>query len=364
MLQPVAPVAPWLGQVIPAAVAAISDRPAPAEIFVPQARSAIVILVDGLGWELLQQYRGHARVLRRFLTDAQVLETSLPSTTAAALTSFATGALPGRTNMVGYSVRSGESTMNLLHFAPDIDVHEWQSVPTFFSELQDSDIAPVVVTAPKFAGSGLTTAAFRGARFVGRLTLAQRLSAAREIAEASPSLVYVYWSEIDHVGHGLGPGSPEWIEELEFFDRELEVFLRSVPKDTTVLLTGDHGMVRVEQRVDIRETPKLSQGVRLLAGEGRAVHVHAEPGRGQEVRDNWSDYFGDRAVVVEPADYSKVIGDGPGTSLIGDALVFPHDPFVIVDSRTHSPAMIAQQGVHGSFTAQEVLVPLLTLAAP
>ncbi len=363
MYPPATPGSPWLGEVIPAAIHAITDGEGPSPFGLPKATSAIVILVDGLGLQLLDEYRGHARTLRSLLREVTELQTCLPSTTAAALTSFATGALPGETRMVGYSVRHGRATMNLLKFALGVDADAWQPVPTFFSRLSGSGITPTVITSPKFAGSGLTQAAFRGARFVGRLTLAERFREARRTAQTSPSLVYLYWSEVDHAGHGHGPGSEEWLAQLEEFDRELGLFLRDAPKDTAILITGDHGMVRVDQRVDIASIPQLSDGVELIAGEGRAVHVHAREGAASAVRARWEDHFGDEAVVVPPSAYPSVIGEGPGGEVIGDALVLPGGRFVIVDSRTQSKAAIAQRGVHGSFTDAEVLVPLL-VAAP
>ncbi len=364
MRVPDIPQRPWLGQVIPALMHSVGAGDAVAGLELPQARSAIVVMVDGLGWDLLNQYRGHVRHLRGFLSSATVLDTCLPSTTAAALTSFATGKLPGQTRMVGYSVRRGQGVMNLLHFAEGVDVESWQPEETYFSRLSSTDVTPYVVTNPKFVGSGLTRAAFRGANFVGRESLGERFSAASVLATQSPSLTYLYWSDIDHAGHRYGPGSDEWLAELEEFDRELGQFLRKAPKDTLVVLTADHGMIQVEDRVDIASIPQLADGVFLLAGEGRAAHVHAHPGKDMEVRERWADYFGEKAAVVPPAEFPAVFGDGPGNDLLGDAVVFMGGSSVVVDSRTQSAASIAQRGVHGSVSSREVLVPLLQLTGP
>jgi hypothetical protein len=48
--------------------------------------------------------------------------------------------------------------------------------------------------------------------------------------------------------------------------------------------------------------------------------------------------------------------------LIGDALVFPSGRAGIVDSRWQTPASIAQVGVHGSLTPDEMLIPVVRLA--
>lgn len=350
------PTSPWLGEVLPAVAAALGHPLEESSITLPAARSAIVIVVDGLGWHQLQAHRGHARTLSSF--QGPVLTTCLPSTTAAALTCFSTGRLPGETRMVGYSVRHGDSVMNLLQFAPGVDPLTWQPQETYFSRLEG--VEPFVVTAPKFAGSGLTQAAFRGATFVGRRSLAERFEAAARLARERPSLTYLYWSEIDHAGHRYGPGSPQWVEELEDFDAELSQFLRRLPADTLVVLTADHGMVQVHERLDLAEIPALAEGVELLAGEGRAVHVHAEDGAA--VRARWADYLGDRARILAPAEYPGVFGEGPGNDLMGEAVVFLAGNRVIVDSRTQSAGMVGLEGVHGSFTAEELEIPLLILS--
>lgn len=357
------PTSPWLGEVMPAAAFAVGvDLGGPGTFRFPRARSVIVLVVDGLGWIPLRDHAGHARTLRAFLDEALVAATCLPSTTAAALTALTTGQLPGQTRMVGYSVAQGNQTMTLLNFSPEVDGESWQPCPTYFERLRGTGIRPALVTAPKFVGSGFTRAALRGAEFHGAQSLEDRFALARRLAEEKPSLVYLYWSDIDHAGHGNGVHSDQWLAELEDFDAALGRFLRRPPRDTTVVLTADHGMVDVEERIDIADIPELSRGVRLLAGEGRSVHVHADPGQAGAVRDRWAAYLGDGAVVASPRRYADIFGPGPGTDLVGDAVVFLGGNSVIVDSRQHSAAMIAQRGVHGSFTEAEMLVPVVTLA--
>ena len=63
----------------------------------------VVVLVDGLGLEMLRRRRGHTPTLRRWLAqqdngdsnDGAGILTCRPSTTAAALTMLGTSALPG-----------------------------------------------------------------------------------------------------------------------------------------------------------------------------------------------------------------------------------------------------------------------------
>jgi Uncharacterized proteins of the AP superfamily len=355
------PKGPWLGDILPSAIAACGQnlRAAP-DFGIAKSTSCIVVVVDGLGWNVLNDWKAHCPTLRSFLPEATVLPTCLPSTTAAALTSLTTGELPGATRMMGYSVAQGDGVMTMLKFEGCDDPAGWQPVPTFFEQLRD-EVRPVVVTAPRFASSGLTLASMRGATFMGANSLASRFeNAIRAVKE--PSLVYLYWSEIDHAGHQNGVGSDRWIAELEEFDAELGAFLRRVPRDTSVVLTADHGMVNVEERIDLAAEPGLSEGVRLIAGEGRCVHVHTNLGYEETISARWQDILGSKAVMIEKARFADVFGEGPGVDLLGSAVAMLTGSSVIVDSRTQTAASIAQVGVHGSFSDVEVEIPLLILA--
>ena len=328
------------------------------------AHQLLLILVDGLGYELIEEYVGHTPTLRRVRGDVRSIHTVVPSTTAAAITAFGTGERPGATNMVGFSVAYGGTVMNLLAMEGGPAPSEWQPVPTYFERLAAADVASAVVSPARFAGSGLTGAALRGARHVPAETLDERVSAALRELRAGTPVVYLYWSEIDHAGHGSGVGSDSWIANLEEFDAGLARLLRSLPAGVRTVMTADHGMINVDasQIVDVASTPALREGVRIVAGETRAVHVHADAGRADEVEARWRDVLGESAWIVSGEAISALIGAGEGAALIGDFLVLARGRGGVVDSRTQSASAIAMPGVHGSLTSTEMRIPVVVLS--
>lgn len=360
----------WVGAVLGACIAALdpglpgADARAAADFGIGRARQVLVILADGLGWHPLRARLGHAPTLRAHMGTAVRATSCAPSTTAAAIPAFATGRRPGRTRMVGYTVLVGGRAMPLLTFGAGVDPAAWQPCPTLFEELRRAGCDSASVAPAAFANSGLTRAALRGARPVGAETLEERVGAAAAELRAGTPLVYLYWSEIDHVGHERGWQSNEWTGELERFDAAVGELLRRVPRDARVVLTADHGMVDTGEglRTDLAERPDLDAGVRAIAGEGRCVHVHAEPRRGAEVRDRWQRILGADAWVLGPDRYADVLGPGGGCELVGDALVFLRGRRVIVDSRTQSAASVRMIGVHGSLTPKEMEIPVMRLA--
>lgn len=328
------------------------------------AHQLLLILVDGLGYELIEEYVGHTPTLRRVRGDVRSIHTVVPSTTAAAITAFGTGERPGATNMVGFSVAYRGTVMNLLAMEGGPAPSEWQPVPTYFERLAAGDVASAVVSPARFAGSGLTGAALRGARHVPAETLDERVSAALRELRAGTPVVYLYWSEIDHAGHGSGVGSDSWIANLEEFDAGLARLLRSLPAGVRTVMTADHGMINVDasQIVDVASTPALREGVRIVAGETRAVHVHADAGRADEVEARWRDVLGESAWIVSGEAISALIGAGDGAAVIGDFLVLAGGRGGVVDSRTQSASAIAMPGVHGSLTSTEMRIPVVVLS--
>lgn len=324
----------------------------------------LFILVDGLGFLPLMENLGHAPTLRSFREEILSIHTIAPSTTAAAITAFGTGREPGATRMVGYSVAQGDHVMNLLAFEGGPDPEAWQECPSFFEGLKGVGVESVVISPHAFASSGLTRAALRGARHHGAMSWQERCDAALRELRAGTRVVYLYWSDVDHAGHAHGVDSWQWTEALELFDEGLGALFRRMPAGVCSILTADHGMVDIDhsQIRDLAEDGALAEGVRLIAGETRAVHVHAKPGSAEVVRRRWAEVLGESAWVLSPEEAGAVMGQGPGLAQIGDAVVFMGGRGGVVDSRTQPQRMREMPGVHGSLTSAEMRIPVLQVS--
>jgi hypothetical protein len=179
-----------------------------------------------------------------------------------------------------------------------------------------------------------------------------------------PGVSYMYWGEIDGVGHAYGWQSEKWTASLEDADRELARLALTMPAQTVLLITADHGMIDVTgaPRWDLATDPSLDKGVDFLAGEPRALHVYTRDA--EAVAARWQDTLGDNAVVAVQDDaielglFGRVL---PAVrERIGDVVVAMTGRATIVDSRIQSEASLALIGMHGSLTPNEMLIPVLT----
>jgi len=365
---------PSLSGLLPAVAdalgAPVPDGPARrAQLGLPETRRVCVVLVDGLGYENLVERAGHAPFLRSLLDGAAPLSAGYPSTTAASMGSFGTGTSPGRTGLVGYTVRNprGGGLANLVSWDGLGPARDWQQEPTVFERLVAHGVTVTTVGPARFQGSGLTEAALRGGGYRAAESLGDRVDAALRLLR-EPGLVYLYWGDVDKTGHHEGAGSWQWGDALGEVDGELRRLVRSLPRGASVVVTADHGMVDVDpaRRWDVGTTPALADGVALVAGEPRAVHVHLEPGVDADAAAaRWADVLGDDAVVLT-GDAAVAAGlFGPVSAhvrpLIGDLVVAATGRATVVDSRTQTPASLQLVGVHGSLTATELRVPLLAV---
>ena len=352
----------------------------------------VVVLVDGLGLEMLRQRRGHTPTLRQWLAQREAaiaagagILTCRPSTTAAALTMLGTSALPGTTGMVGYSVlnpRLGPSldasavpgpdqVLSLITWKGDNvpSPRSWQDVPTIFERLPAG--SAVSIGPSRFAGSGLTEAALRGASHLGADRLEDRPGLAAGALRRGTPLVYLYVGELDKTGHKHGWLSEQWLTQLERLDAAMAELTRRVPAGTRILLSADHGMVDTDpdHRIDLSAHRELVRDVVAVAGEPRLTHLHVADGDvdlAAEVVQRYRRVLGERAMWIgtreQVGEHLGVLG-ARARGVVGDVVVAMAENWVLVDPRVHSESAIAMPGVHGSFTPAETEVPLLITEA-
>lgn len=331
------------------------------------ARRVAVLLVDGLGADLLRAHATTAPTLTALARPLGDLQAPCPSTTPVSLTSLGTGLPPGSHGVLGFvtDVPGADRPVTHTQWTDDPDPAVWQSRATVFEQLAARDVPSTVVGPYAYAGSGLTRAAYRGARYAPAVSPGDLAAGmAHALTAADRTLVYGYHAELDLTGHVRGVDSPSWRQQLAHVDLVVAQLLDGLPDDAALLVTADHGMLDVPAatRLDVDTTPALTAGVRLLAGEPRARYVHAEAGAADDVLAAWRAELGERAWVVgrDEAIASGVFGpvDDALAARIGDVVALARGTWALVATRQEKvPSMLA--AYHGSLTATELAIPLL-----
>jgi hypothetical protein len=337
------------------------------------ARRVAVLLIDGLGADLVRAHADLAPTLAALGSPVGDLSAPCPSTTPVSLATLGTGLPPGSHGILGFvtlvpgeSGATGEArTLNHVRWADDPDPDVWQARRTVFQQSEAAGVPTTAVGPYTYAGSGLTRAVYRGATYTGAVSHGDLCALVlRSLAATPRALAYGYIPELDLTGHVRGIDSPGWRAQLTFVDRVVEELVAGLPDDAALLVTADHGMLDVPDatRLDLDEEPELAEGVRLLAGEPRARYVHTEPGAATDVLHRWREVLGDRAWVVDREDAvaSGVFGpvDDAVVERIGNVVALARGSWALTTPRLE-PGPSNLVAYHGSLTATELAIPLL-----
>jgi hypothetical protein len=331
------------------------------------ARRVAVLLVDGLGADLVRTHAHLAPTLAALATPVGDLQAPCPSTTPVSLATLGTGLPPGSHGVLGFVTEvPGESrTVNHTRWTDDPDPLTWQAQRTVFEQADDDGVAVTCVAPYAFRGSGLSVAAYRGADYAGTVSAGDLVGGVLAALEATDrALVYGYTAELDLTGHVRGLDSTAWRTQLALVDQMVARVVDGLPDDAALLVTADHGMLDVPgyTRVDVDDEPDLADGVRLLAGEPRARYVHTQPGAADDVLAAWRGVLGDRAWVVgrDEAVASGVFGrvDDALAARIGDVVALARGSWALT-ATLQEPGPSRLAAYHGSLTATELAIPLL-----
>ncbi|MFI7676365.1 alkaline phosphatase family protein [Actinophytocola sp. NPDC049390] len=370
-----------LADVVPSLLAGLDVPDMTNVLGLPRASRVCLLLVDGLGWQLLRSHESEAPFLASLVVGREPITAGFPATTAASIAALGTGLSSGEHGLVGYTFAVGDDELiNALgwHRHGDdrtVDLRarlvpeRLQPRRTVFEQAADAGIAVQLVAPRDHDGSGLTRAVLRGGQFRGVRALGDLTSHVLDTLRSEErSFCYAYHADLDLLGHHYGPGSEPWRYQLAYVDRLAATIAAGLPKDGMLVVTADHGMVAVgeEDRVDFDTEPALRDGVRMLGGEARARHIYTTPGATEDVWHAWREVLGDRALVLRRDEAIAAGWFGPRVAddvrpRIGDVVVAAQGTLAVVRSTVEQRSS-CYAGHHGSLTIEEQLVPLLVAA--
>lgn len=334
--------------------------PAPAA----EAERVVLLVLDGLGWHQLATRRQLAPTLSAMAGGS--ITTVLPTTTATALTSIATGTTPGEHGMVGYRFGVDGDVLNVLRWTTirtgdarqSLPPPKLQSLPAFIGH------RPPVVTRAEFVHSGFSGAHLDGTRFRGWRMASTLVTEVAGLSRAGEPFVYAYYDGIDKVSHEYGLGE-HFDAELGAADRLVADLLAALPAGTAVVVTADHGQVHTGDDVQSLAGEVLAH-VSFQSGEGRFRWLHARPGRADALREAAVAAHGSQAWVrtrdqlVEEGWFGpRVSADALGR--LGDVALVAKGTTAFLEPTDTGPYLLV--GRHGSATPAELDVPLLAAQA-
>lgn len=346
-----------------------TDRLALAGSPIAQARRYAVLLLDGFGFHLLDTAKAASATWRQIkrgeLGHLGSLTTNLPSTTPVSLASMGSGTTPGDHGIVGFTVRVPESHDLLVHiyWNDEPDPFLWQPRATCFERARAQGIYTAAVSPGRFSDSGVTRSALRGADYYPADNPSDCASQmVRALEQGQRSLVFGYLPQVDTAGHRYGVGSVEWLDEVSAVSKGIDQLLDTLPDDTALLVTADHGMINVDYQIHLDDFPHLWDGVDVVAGDPRMRYLYTADGATEDTIAAWRDTVGEYAEVLARDEAIARGWFGPTGDVhaerIGNVVVACQGTSGILGA-TGEPASLPKLiGHHGGYTASEMMIPL------
>jgi predicted AlkP superfamily pyrophosphatase or phosphodiesterase len=354
------------------------------------AENIVLLLLDGFGTNQLKFARdnlGLESYNRIFSHAARIPITSVfPSTTSSAMSSLHTGLTPQEHGVIGYTMFLSElgTIGQMLRFVPvqggrslfesGLDSRSFINSPTIHERLTADGISSTVYVPRHIIDSGLSKITYRGAEIEPHYSVADMLIRTRKNLEAKKgnSFHFVYHPSPDTISHARGPYSEEFGSELASIFNLLEDQLfskldKGVARKTTLLVSGDHGAVRVDPTsiLDVAKHSELLSLFRLPpTGDSRASILNVKSGAQDKVRAFFEKNYGGQ---FEVRDSSQMLSEGyfglgkikeETKGRIGDLVVLPKFHNAIDNSRV-DPRYEDVPGRHGGLSEEEMQVPLI-----
>lgn len=354
-LEPVRP--EYEGACISNLIRALRGRESWVPETVRDAESVVLLLIDGLGWNLLDKHRSVATTITSL--EGGPITTVAPSTTTAALTSLTTGLSPAEHGIVGYRLLVDREVLNVLRWSLP-----WGRRPPNPGEFQPrlafgGEPIPVVTRA-EFEATGFTSVHLRGARFCGWHSVSSIGVHCRRLLDEGDRFVYAYYGNADIVFHMQGLADEFLTAEVAFVDRLVADLLESIPDSAALVVTADHGHVQFDRSIELTAIDAL---IDAQAGESRFRYLHAPAGAASDLlvaatelcaKDAW---VFSREQLIDEGFLGARAPSADVRRRLGDVVLAARGPVGFIDPANAGEARL--RSGHGSLTPAEMLVPLL-----
>jgi predicted AlkP superfamily pyrophosphatase or phosphodiesterase len=349
----------------------------------------VLVVADGFGWSAAERHADHP-FLRRVAAEGRLaqLTSQFPSTTSAHMTTLHTGLPVGATGIYEWFQYEPELDRMiaplLFSYAGDderetlrgsgLDPTALYPRETIYVRLAAAGVACHAVQHEAISSTTFSRAMLRGAA-VRPFSAGDGWVA--EAAAAGRGYTVVYVDDVDAVGHQDGPGSDAHAAAAAGVLDGLASLaqLLSAGGETLLLVTADHGQVRVHPATTVFVNERLPELTRHLrggddgrplapAGSARDLFLHVLPGHEDDVDWLLEDLLGEKAEVrltgelVEEGVFGAA---GPRLGArVGDVVVLPA-PGESVWWREPGRFDMRFRGHHGGLSPDEMLIPLAAL---
>lgn len=348
-----------------------------------RSRCLLYLVIDGLGRHQLERHLAQGQGQRFFARHAsETISTVFPATTAAAVTTFDTGASPTEHAILSWylhlpdlgciaTVLRTTNRLGMPLVPGTFDLQAYYRVPSYVSSipihralLSWKDIPDV-----PFAAVGTLWEDRRSYLELDGMVD----TAATFAAEPGRRIAYVYWPRYDGLCHELGCTAADVDAHFDAIDESLgQLVSRLRGTNTTLCVLADHGLVDAPGThcVDLSTVPGFLDCLATApAGDQRQQSCFVRPAAVDDF------------LHLVDRELREVCHCIPGTMLLKAGVFGPGEPHPALRQRLgdyvllckegysliHTPpglAPVSMPGAHGGMSAEEIRIPLYVVECP
>lgn len=314
-----------IARVAEAPVGELSPRARELADEIGENRHLILVVVDGLGFDLLQLL-DESSFLRRGLCSR--ISVPFPSTTAVGITALVTGSWPADHAVTSWytHVPSINDTATILPFVRRSDETSLRQLGVRAEEAFPTPVIDFAASRDSFfiLPKGIVDSAY-SAYISGRSRRAgypaKHLNRAVEavmdhIGESRrPTFCHVYTSLLDAAAHETGTRDPGVQTHLRQIDAAMEALARQLPRDATLVVTADHGHrdVRSEAVYFVEPEDELCESFSAPpSGDARVMFFHLKADGLSAFESAFRRRFGDAFYLLSTGEVEALKLLGPG----------------------------------------------------
>ena len=322
---------------------------------IPHTRNYLLLIIDGLGDQQLAHPA--AATLRRHRRAA--LSAPFPTTTTVGLSSVATALAPMQHGVIGYTqwMPTLRTVVNMLEWVNmpggqpiACDPATFHPSPNLYERVGAAGVRTVIFQPAELLDTPLSDMLCRGAERHGYSSPFDIRPSAL-FGAGNRTLAVVYTTAVDTAAHASGQRSQAYSAALSQTGQAWEHFRRSLPRDTTLVGSADHGHCDIPPDGKIYLDENLTDGMQWW-GDGRVLMFSGPLERVHRIARQTGAQF------VSAEQLHQWLGGGPPHPALSEfptaALLAPPGTIILPQYLPNSNV-----GHHGGITPHELLIPLL-----
>ena len=340
----------------------------------------VFILVDAFGWKFYKGIREDSKFfkeIRKYGIEEKITS-QFPSTTTAHVTSVVTGKDVSTHGFFEWFTYDSKIDEIFTPFLFDYEGKE-EILPNenLFKELKENGVSSTIITPSYINNSYYSRELFKDGKVKGYESVEEMFNILLQgiKKDKGKNFYYIYYPQIDSIGHEYGMSSYKAYFEINNFIKALDNFYNNVldegVNEGTFILSADHGQMEIKDKIYLNELiPNIeeymikdSKGKSIVpVGYNRDMFLYIKEEFETYVYQFLKEKLKDKGEIYLVKDLiDKGIFINPSEtflSRVGNIVIIPYDGYGVwwYEKGKYE---ISLKGSHGGLTKDEMEIPLL-----